>query len=418
MTSATSPTRIDRELLTTQQVSSPKTTPSGLGDIPTTLSKAPEFGKMGILPSSSPTHLVKSLESIGVGDATIPLIDLEAIESASVEERALLIKKFGDSLKTVGFIAVKAEALTAMIDKVDNEMIRYFSQPLEEKMKDWRNNNGQTGFSQQGRETAAGAKVADLKETYFVSPNYNDWPTNPSFRETMEPYHKALTRYAALIMGYLAEYLGEPTEDVSKSVSDAGNLLRLAYYPAPKQEDNPEAVWAKAHKDLNGITLLPPSKVPGLHMYIKDPTDNKCKPVPVICPKGYIIVNTGEQLWCKSAGMFNPTEHEVVNMGGEYARKARYASIFFASWSSSFSLKPLETCVKAMTIGMTEIEKQKYLKQFPDVTVEENLLSRLIELNTFKNPPEQLVSNLRSKGLLQAPPEALISKYPKIFASE
>jgi len=51
------------------------------------------------------------------------------------------------------------------------------------------------------------------------------------------------------------------------------------------------------------------------------------------------------------------------------------------------------------------------------VTVQENLLSRLIEMGTIKQPDEELVTTLRSKGLLQKPPQALIQRYPAIFSS-
>lgn len=326
---------------------------------------------------------IRISETLALSDvATIPLFDLDAIASTQGNERMTLINRFGDSLKEVGFIAVKAETLTPLIAAVNREMADYFHQPLENKMKDWHDNNAQTGFSPQGKETAAGAKKADIKETYFIPPEFNNWPKDRlTFQSTMQNYHNELTTIATQVMTFFAEYLQEPTEDIAKSMSAAHNLLRLAYYPAKKPSDDPEAVWAAAHEDLNAFTLLPPSTVPGLQLLTKN---NEWRPVTV--PPGYLIVNTGEQLQYKTAGEIQATRHQVLNPGNEYSYQERFASIFFASWSSGFSLKPFDSCAQKMTKDMTEAEREIYLKQFPDVTVLDNLLSRLIEMGTIGAP--------------------------------
>lgn len=345
-------------------------------------------------------------------DAEIPLIDLEFLEQAEGFKRSELLQKLGDGLKDVGFIAVKADSLNVLIERVNVEMASYFHQSFEEKMKDWRNNNGQTGFSEQGRETASGASKADIKETFFISPNFEEWPKNrPEFENTMKKYHIELSTYASKLMGFIAEYLGEETENISISMKAACNLLRLAYYPALRPSDEPGAVWSAAHEDLNAFTLLPPSEIPGLELLSK-----KGEWLRVNAPKGYLIVNTGEQLQYKTAGMIKATTHRVINPGGKYQRSERFASIFFASWSNSFSLKPFASCLSQMTFGMSAEEKISYAKQFPDVSVDDSLISRLIEMQTIKNPSEEMLRDLRKKGLLQNPPKNLIEKYPMIFA--
>ncbi|MGK5594118.1 MAG: 2-oxoglutarate and iron-dependent oxygenase domain-containing protein [Parachlamydiaceae bacterium] len=358
----------------------------------------------------SPSDVISATASI-IEDADIPLFDFVDLQQAEGERRKELIRRFGEGLRDVGFVAVKAESLIPLVDAANVEMEKYFSQPQEEKMKDWRKNHG-TGFSPQGRETAAGARKADLKETYFIPPNFTDWPKGrEKFQEVMSNYHKEFTKLAALFMGFLAEFLGEVTEDITTSMQDAYNLIRLAHYPAPRPDDDPQAVWAAAHEDLNALTLLPPSKVPGLQLMTKE---GEWKAVNI--PQGYILVNTGEQVQHKTAGLIRATRHQVVNPGGVYARQKRLASIFFASWSAGFSLKPFESCVTEATKGMTAEEKEKYLKSYPDINVEQNLNSRLIEMRTIPNPPESMVRELREKGLLRQPPEELKSLYPHLFA--
>lgn len=358
-----------------------------------------------------PAPVASISKSIEIGDANISLIDLDAIQRAEGAERKRLIKQFGDALKEVGFLAVKtSETFSSLIEAVNMQMRSYFGQELQDKMRDWHNNNGQTGFSPQGTETAAGAKKADLKETYFIPPNFSNWPDGmkmEEFRATMGVYHKELTGIASQLMGYIGEYVEESTEPVSQSMEAATNLLRLAYYPAARENDDPEAVWAAAHEDLNALTLLPPSEVPGLQLLSKEGHW-----LSVNAPKGYLIVNTGEQVELKTAGLIKATRHQVLNPGGIYARSPRFASIFFASWSNEFPLSPFEGCLKQMTSKMPEGEKAAYKAQFPNVNVQENLLSRLIEMGAIPNPDEALVRSLRDKGILKKPPVKLIDRFP------
>ena len=355
--------------------------------------------------------LAEDKKTLILGDACIPLIDLEIIACSQGTLREELVKQFGDGLRDVGFVAVKAESLTVLIERVNEEMAKYFSLPIEEKMKDWQVSS-QSGFSQEGRETAAGSKTADLKETFFIPPNYKQWPENrPEFKEVMELYHAELTAFATKVMSYIAEYLQEPTEDISKSMNSAGNLLRLAHYPAARLGDDPEAVWAGAHEDLNALTLLPPSLVPGLQLMTKEGVWKS-----VNAPKGYLIVNTGEQIQSKTAGLIQATRHQVVNPGGEYAYQRRFASIFFASWSYDFSLEPFASCKEKMTATMSEVEREAYLKRFPSVTVQENLLSRLLEMGVILATDEELVTSLHKKGLLRNPSEMLLHLYPELFS--
>ncbi len=70
-----------------------------------------------------------------------------------------------------------------------------------------------------------------------------------------------------------------------------------------------------------------------------------------------------------------------------------------------------------MTRTMNAKDKKKYLEQFPDVTVKENLHSRLIEMWGFQNPPEDYVKHLLSKGLLKKPHQKLIELYPHLFTT-
>ncbi|WP_052435996.1 2-oxoglutarate and iron-dependent oxygenase domain-containing protein [Neochlamydia sp. EPS4] len=358
------------------------------------------------------SRLVVNTEVL-IDDAPISLFDLRIFEQAQGEKRRELIKQFGDGLKNIGFVAFKVEALQPLIEAAYFEMEKYFNQPLEDKMKDCQEDPS-IGFSPQGRETAAGAYHPDLKETFSIPPNFKEWPANRlKFQEIMSLYHQQFTKLAALFMGYLAEYLNEPPENILIPAMSGNHLLRLAHYPAPKAEDDPQAVWASAHEDLNVLTLLPSAKVPGLQVMTKE---GEWKYVNI--PKGYILINTGEQLYYKSAGLIRAPRHQVINPGGLYARQRRFASLFFLSWPANFSLIPFAGCLNQVMADMPEGEKEEYIKNFPEMTVQECLEARLIEMRIILEPSEELVKTLSQKGLLKMPPHELIALYPSIFSEE
>lgn len=357
---------------------------------------------------------VQSALEIGT-DPTVPLFDFEKICGMLPADRAEAIEEFGEALRNVGFLGLKIPAaLQARVNEANKEIRRYFGQDIQTKMQDWRDNGGQTGFSQFGRESAAGIKAADLKETYFIPPNFTDWPKDqPTFEAVMKAYHVELSAVAGQVMEWLLEYLNVPSDSIRDEVASAdGNLIRLAHYFAPKEGDDPTAVWAAEHKDLNCLTLLPRPSGPGLQLLTRD---GKWKDV--VVPEGYLIVNTGEQLEHLTGGMINATPHQVVNPGGEWARRERFATIFFASFPEGKVLTPISECVD---FGIKEMgfKPEEVAKNYPaGVTVQEARLSRLIEMGTIKDPGEETVRSLREKGMLRKPPEALKTLYPHLLGT-
>jgi isopenicillin N synthase-like dioxygenase len=356
----------------------------------------------GVAPKVTALHLAS---------ASIPLFDFEEIAKATGKERANFIRAFGDGLRDVGFIAIKAERCSCLIDAVFKETINFFKQPLEIKMRYWREDNI-SGFSQMGRETAAGYPKADLKEYVHIPSNCTDWPQDlENFKITMQTYHHELTAYMRQAMLFLNEYLQEPSEDVDKSMDSPLNIVRLAWYPAPQPNDDKEAMWAAPHEDLNALTLLPPATAPGLQLMDKN---GEWKEVSV--PKGYLIVNTGEQVEKKTGGLIKATRHRVLNPGGEWATIERHSAVYFGSWSANYSLKAYSSCLEKMCVHLTPEKKAGYIKKYSlDVNVLDNLNARLIEMETIKNPPKDLVQKLRDIGLIQIPPESLKRLYPSLF---
>lgn len=343
-------------------------------------------------------------------DRTIPCFDLRDLNSIPAADRKALIEQFGNAMRDVGFVAIRAPELEDISKEAYAIQKSYFAQSNGEKMRDWHDNHGQTGFSYKGLETPAGATVADLKETFFVTATMDKWPKFPaSFEEVMKKDLKIMSDLASQVMRVLLEYVGE-TEVANSSLATEGDRrVRLAYYPVPKESDNPGAKWAGAHFDLNAVTILPRPTRPGLQLLTKND-----QWLPVMVPEGYAIVNLGDQWVKKSAGILKGTLHQVVN-DDPSNKTARHARILFAAFPDNYSLKPFEPCAAKATAGMSPSEAGDYLRQFGDVTVQENLFGRLIEMGSFGGVTRELIVDLRSKGLIQAPCQKIIDQFPDLF---
>ena len=297
--------------------------------------------------------------------STIPIFDLETIGKTTGSERNRLIQAFGIGLTKVGFIAIKAENLAPLITQVHAEMKRYFCQPFERKILDWRSNEKKLCYSPRGSEGAARTKHADIRESFFITRNFRDWPRGfPSFSRVLSQYHSILSEYTKHLALFVMEYLGHSHEGMEKAVGQADNTLQLAHYPSTKPDDDPKALWAAPHFDDSLITIMSPGTIPGLQFLT-----NHGQWQPVIVPEGFLIMNAGIQLQHKTAGLIKTRLHRVVNPGGPYTRLERYETIFSSSCPEDFSLAPFKNCVELLTRGMTERQKEAYLKDYPDIKV-------------------------------------------------
>lgn len=278
--------------------------------------------------------------------STIPLFDLSQILLTSGQERSRLLQALGIGLTQVGFVAIKAENITPLLSQVNQVMSRYFCQPFERKILDWRTNERMLAFYPRGREVANKGEPADIKESYFIPPNFKDWPKNyPLFARVMSDYYSVLMEYVECLKRYIMEYLGH----AERGVDCVENTLRLVYYPSIKSDDEPKALWAAPHVDRSLLTIMSPGTIPGLQMFT-----NRGHWQPVIVPEGFFIVSTGQLLEYKTAGLIKARSHRVINPGGSYVRKERFSTAFYAFLPENDPMEPFENCVELMTREMSK----------------------------------------------------------------
>lgn len=169
----------------------------------------------------------------------------------------------------------------------------------------------QAGYFPFKSENAKGAAAKDLKEFYHVYPN---GPLPPQLEERTRSIYARLLELGKDLLTWVDR---ESPDDVRAHYSEPlprmldgsdMNLLRILHYPPVQEGEEPAAVRAAAHEDINLITLLLSGSEAGLEA---QDASGSWHAVP--CDPGKIIINVGDMLQKASGGYFPSTTHRVVN---------------------------------------------------------------------------------------------------------
>lgn len=234
------------------------------------------------------------------------------------------------SLKETGFAIITNHSISndQLMDMYDAWQ-KFFKLDDETKKISMFKPNDQRGYYPFKSENAKGYPAKDLKEFYHF---YTD--RGPEFFDSSVPYQDTLGFFLDLeMLGImLLMYIdkGSPKEVRAKfserlAMMAGGSpktLLRILHYPPLNEDEDPNAVRAAAHEDINLITLLPAATKPGLE--VMDINGNWHK---VTTDPGSIIVNIGDMLQEASGGYYKSTTHRVVNPDGP--NESRYSMPLF-----------------------------------------------------------------------------------------
>jgi len=185
-------------------------------------------------------------------------------------------------------------------------------------------------------EKAKGASVKDLKHYYHFYMN-GRYPKEVSERarilgEKMRKLGRELVKWideymSQEIRSKLPENMQPQNGGLSEWVCDEQTLLRILHYPAYKSgSEEPGAVRAAAHEDINCITVLPAGSSKGLQVRSKQ--TGEWYDVP--CIRGSLIINIGDMLQEATRGEYISTTHRVVKpFGDEFEAVDRMATPCF-----------------------------------------------------------------------------------------
>ncbi|WP_308911532.1 isopenicillin N synthase family dioxygenase [Pseudokordiimonas caeni] len=249
---------------------------------------------------------------------TLSAVDFTAPDAA---------REFATSLRETGFGVLKNHPIDkALVSRI------------YETWENWFKTGDKTGFdfsrdTQDGffpasiSEKAQGYDVKDIKEYFHFYP----WGRIPEeLRADVEAYYAGATKLAATLLSWVeantpADIAKNYRVPLSSMIADSQKtLLRILHYPPMTGSEEPGAVRAAAHTDINLLTILPAANEPGLQVQAKDGSW-----IDVPCEFGTLVVNIGDMLQEASGHYYPSTKHRVINPTGERSEKSRISMPLF-----------------------------------------------------------------------------------------
>ncbi|MFA0440271.1 2OG-Fe(II) oxygenase [Vibrio sp. 10N.286.49.C2] len=234
---------------------------------------------------------------------------------------------FVNSLRTTGFGVLENHPIPkSLVESIYKNWQAFFNSVDKD---DYRFNvETQDGyFPPSVSEVAKGHAVKDIKEYFHVYP----WGQIPSeLKDEILDYYARANTFAEELLGWVEAHAPvEVKEKFSIALSDMINnsdktLLRVLHYPPMTGDEEPGAIRAAAHEDINLLTILPAANEPGLQVQTQE---GDWLDVP--CDFGNLIINIGDMLQEASDGYFPSTTHRVINPTGEKQQHSRISLPLF-----------------------------------------------------------------------------------------
>jgi isopenicillin N synthase-like dioxygenase len=315
----------------------------------------------------------------------IPCLDLGSYINGNEEQRKQFSDDLGRAFNDSGFVTITNHGVSQdLIDQLYQNIKAAFALPLPTKRKYEKVElAGQRGYTSAGKETAKGAKTADLKEFWQIGQVVsdgddikNEYPDNEYLEEIAEfnkvtrEIYKQLEENGKHLLRAIATYLLLPIDYFDGHVHNGNSILRgIHYFPIENPDAIPvDAVRAGAHEDINLITLLIGASADGLEVLTRN---NEW--LAIKAKHTDIVVNVGDMLQRLTNNKLKSTTHRVVNPPRELMKTSRYSVPFFLHPRSDMDLTCLPSTIDA-----------EHPKAYTDMTAGEYLDERLREIGLKK----------------------------------
>jgi len=292
-------------------------------------------------------------ETVG---GVIPMLDVAAYFAGDAKELPRLGRELRHAFENVGFYYLRGHGIPqSLIDAVFEQAARFHAQPMERKLA-LRINEHNIGYMPMGGSLARSSTVHNnrkpsVNEAFFLrrerlpdDPDViagkrfralNRWPADlPGFRDTVLAYMNAMEALGRRMVRIYAVALDLPPPYFDSMFATPNMIQRLTHYP-PRDAYEEDEFSIAPHTDSGFMTLLAPSKVPGLSIRLPDGTWFDAPSVP-----GAFVVNGGDVLRRWTNGRFLATPHRAINASGQ----ARYAIPYFYDPHPDTLIECLPTC--------------------------------------------------------------------------
>ena len=273
---------------------------------------------------------------------TIPELSFKEIERGD----SFSINLLSEALSDHGFFSITQHGLSKdLVDNCYKSSKAFFD--LDYQIKNAYSSvgsKGARGYTPKGIETAVGEKIADQKEFWHHGPLIDETydkniPANlnivqvPEFNKHFDELYEELHNIGSRVLSVIALSLGLDHNYFNSWIEKGNSLLRSIHYPPVETKSNPHR--ARAHEDINLITLLIGAEEGGLEVLSKDGSWIKVEP-----SSDAIVCNIGDMMQLVTDKRLKSTTHRVIQ--DEIAEsKPRYSIPFFLHPSPSINLKSI-----------------------------------------------------------------------------
>ncbi len=269
----------------------------------------------------------------------LSFVDIEKGDSNS-------INILSDALEDHGFFSITEHGLSnELVDKCYQLSKQFFNLEYEIKNKySSVGSKGARGYTPKGIETAVGENVPDQKEFWHHGPVVDDTfdqkiPKNiiieemPEFNKYFDELYLELHKIGSRVLSVIALSLEIDKNFFTPWIEKGNSLLRSIHYPPVDSNLNPHR--ARAHEDINLITLLIGAEEGGLEVLNKDGSWIKVSP-----SSEAIVCNIGDMMQLVTDEKLKSTTHRVIQ-DKLTESKPRYSIPFFLHPAPSINLKSI-----------------------------------------------------------------------------
>ena len=269
----------------------------------------------------------------------LSFVDIEKGDSNS-------INILSDALEDHGFFSITEHGLSnELVDKCYQLSKQFFDLEYEIKNKySSVGSKGARGYTPKGIETAVGENVPDQKEFWHHGPVVDDTfdqkiPKNiiieemPEFNKYYDELYLELHKIGSRVLSVIALSLDIDKNFFTPWIEKGNSLLRSIHYPPVDSNLNPHR--ARAHEDINLITLLIGAEEGGLEVLNKDGSWIKVSP-----SSEAIVCNIGDMMQLVTDKKLKSTTHRVIQ-DKLTESKPRYSIPFFLHPAPSVNLKSI-----------------------------------------------------------------------------
>ena len=191
---------------------------------------------------------------------------------------------------------------------------------------------GARGYTPYGKETAVGETTPDLKEFWHHGPVIDDSYDSrisenikvseiPGFNDQFDILFNQLNLLGMKVLSAIAVILGKKPNFFDAWALKGNSILRLIHYPPV--EDSSNILRARAHEDINLITLLVGAEESGLE--VQNPEGEW---IPIAAKSKSIVCNIGDMMQLVTRSQLKSTSHRVID-NNVSSSASRYSMPFF-----------------------------------------------------------------------------------------